>query len=139
MMLHPAGVSGLSDGGAHCRMICDASFPTYLLTHWARDRRRGPGLPLEHVVKMQTRDTAELFGLNDRGVVALGKKADLNVIDHNALTLRHPRPAFDLPAGGGRLLQEACGYVATVVSGEVTRRHGIDTGRRPGRLVRGAR
>ena len=139
MMLHPAGVSGLSDGGAHCRMICDASYPTSLLTHWARDRTRGPGLPLELVVKMQTSDTARLFGLNDRGLVAEGKKADLNVIDHHALTLHHPRPVFDLPAGGGRLLQDATGYVATIVSGEVTRRSGRDTGKRPGRLLRGAR
>ena len=135
MMLHPAGVSGLSDGGAHCRMICDASFPTYLLTHWARDRSRGPGLPLEYVVKMQTRDTAMLYGLTDRGVLAEGKKADFNVIDHAGLCLHHPRPAFDLPAGGGRLLQDASGYEATVVSGVVTRRHGKDTGERPGRLL----
>ena len=139
MMLHPAGVSGLSDGGAHCRMICDASYPTFLLTHWARDRKRGEGLPLEHVVKMQSHDTAALYGLNDRGVIAEGKKADLNVIDHANLTLHHPRPAFDLPAGGRRLLQDASGYEVTIVSGVVTRRHDKDTGARPGRLVRGAR
>ncbi|MCU1378737.1 MAG: dan 1, partial [Acidimicrobiales bacterium] len=139
MMLHPAGVSGLSDGGAHCRMICDASYPTFLLTHWARDRSRGEGLPLEYVVKMQTHDTAALYGLNDRGVLAVGKKADVLVIDHAALTLHHPRPAFDLPAGGRRLLQDASGYEATIVNGVVTRRHDKDTGARPGRLVRGAR
>jgi N-acyl-D-amino-acid deacylase len=139
MMLHPAGVSGLSDGGAHCRMICDASYPTYLLTHWARDRKRGEGLPIEHVVKMQTSDTARLYGMSDRGVIAEGKKADINVIDHEHLTLHHPRPAFDLPAGGRRLLQDVSGYVATIVSGVVTRRDGKDTGARPGRLVRGAR
>jgi N-acyl-D-aspartate/D-glutamate deacylase len=139
MMLHPAGVSGLSDGGAHCRMICDASYPTYLLTHWARDRSRGEGLPIEHVVKMQTSDTATLYGMTDRGVIAEGKKADINVIDHEHLTLHHPRPAFDLPAGGRRLLQDVSGYVATIVSGVVTRRDGKDTGARPGRLVRGAR
>jgi N-acyl-D-amino-acid deacylase len=139
MLLHPAGISGLSDGGAHCRMICDASYPTYLLTHWARDRTRGPQLPLEHVVRMQTRDTAALFGLTDRGVVAEGKKADLNVVDHARLTLHHPRPAFDLPAGGRRMLQDVTGYDATIVTGVVTRRHGKDTGARPGRLVRGPR
>ena len=139
MMLHPAGVSGLSDGGAHCGMICDASYPTFLLTHWARDRTRGYKLPIEHVVKMQTSTTAALYGLTDRGVVAEGKKADLNVVDHAALTLHHPRVAFDLPAGGRRLLQDVTGYVATIVNGVVTRRNGVDTGARPGRLVRGAR
>src|SRR6185295_8614164 len=139
MLTHPAGVSGLSDGGAHCRMICDASYPTFLLTHWARDRSRGPKLPLEFVVKKQTSDTAALFGLGDRGVVAPGKKADLNVVDLDGLVLERPRPSWDLPAGGFRLLQDARGYAATVVSGAVTRRHGEDTGARPGRLVRGAR
>jgi N-acyl-D-aspartate/D-glutamate deacylase len=139
MLTHPAGVSGLSDGGAHCRMICDASYPTFLLTHWARDRSRGPKLSLEFVVKKQTSDTASLFGLGDRGVLAPGKKADLNLIDMEGLVLERPRPSWDLPAGGFRLLQDARGYVATVVSGEVTRRHGEDTGARPGRLVRGAR
>jgi N-acyl-D-amino-acid deacylase len=139
MLTHPAGISGLSDGGAHCRMICDASYPTFLLTHWARDRTRGPRFPLEYVVKKQTSDTAALFGLEDRGVVAPGKKADLNVIDLDGLVLERPHMARDLPAGGPRLLQGARGYVATIVSGEVTRRHGQDTGARPGRLVRGAR
>ena len=139
MLTHPAGVSGLSDGGAHCRMICDASYPTFLLTHWARDRSRGPKLPLEYVVKKQTADTAALCGLGDRGVVAPGKKADLNVIDLDRLVLERPRPSWDLPAGGFRLLQDARGYSATIVGGEVTRRHGEDTGARPGRLVRGAR
>ncbi len=139
MLLHPAAVSGLSDGGAHCFLICDASIPTFLLTHWARDRTRGPKLPLEYVVKKQTSDTAELFGLSDRGVIAEGKRADLNVIDFDRLTLHMPRMAHDLPAGGARLLQDADGYVATVVRGEVTRRHGVDTGARPGRLLRGAR
>ena len=139
MLTHPAGISGLSDGGAHCRMICDASYPTFLLTHWARDRSRGPRFPLEFVVKKQTSDTAELFGLTDRGVVAAGNKADLNVIDLDGLTLERPHLARDLPAGGPRLLQGARGYEATVVSGVVTRRHGEDTGARPGRLVRGAR
>jgi len=139
MLTHPAGVLGLSDGGAHCGMICDASYPTYLLTHWARDRHRGDKLPLEYVVRKQCRDTAQLFGLGDRGVIEVGKKADINVIDMDALTLQPARMAYDLPAGGRRLLQGASGYVATIVSGTVTRRNGADTGARPGRLVRGAR
>src|SRR4051812_36022350 len=122
MLTHPAGVSGLSDGGAHCGMICDATYPTYLLTHWARDRSRGERLPLEHVVKKQTVDTAELYGLGDRGLIAEGKKGDLNVVDMERLTLHMPRMAHDLPAGGRRLLQDASGYVATAVNGVVTRR-----------------
>jgi N-acyl-D-amino-acid deacylase len=139
MLLHPAAVSGLSDGGAHCGLICDASIPTFVLTHWARDRTRGDTLPLEYLVKKQTSDTAALFGLGDRGVLAPGKKADVNVVDFEHLSLSMPRLAHDLPAGGGRLLQDAHGYVATMVGGEVTRRHGLDTGARPGRLLRGAR
>jgi N-acyl-D-aspartate/D-glutamate deacylase len=139
MMTHPAGVLGLSDGGAHCSMICDASYPTFLLTHWARDRHRGDKLPLEYVIRKQSHDTAQLFGLTDRGVIANGKKADVNVIDMNALTLHAPRMAYDLPAGGNRLVQGASGYSATIVNGVVTRRDGVDTGARPGRLVRGAR
>ena len=139
MMLHPAGVLGLSDGGAHCGMICDASYPTFLLTHWARDRHRGDKLSLEYVVRKQTRDTAHLFGLTDRGTIEPGKKADINVIDMDALTLHPAAMAYDLPAGGNRLLQGASGYAATIVSGTVTRRKDVDTGARPGRLVRGAR
>src|SRR6476620_10933388 len=139
MLTHPAGVSGLSDGGAHCGMICDASYPTFLLTHWARDRHRGDKLPLEFVVRKQSHDTAKLFGLSDRGVIEVGKKADVNVIDMNALTLHPARMAYDLPAGGQRLVQGASGYTATIVNGVVTRRNGVDTGARPGRLVRGAR
>ncbi|MBX9640036.1 MAG: amidohydrolase family protein [Mycobacteriaceae bacterium] len=139
MMLHPAGVLGLSDGGAHCGMICDASYPTFLLTHWARDRSRGEKLSLEYVIRKQSRDTAHLFGLTDRGAIEPGKKADLNVIDLNALTLHPAAMAYDLPAGGRRILQGASGYAATIVSGTVTRRKDVDTGARPGRLVRGAR
>jgi N-acyl-D-amino-acid deacylase len=139
MLMHPAGVVGLSDGGAHCSMICDASYPTFLLTHWARDRHRGEKLPLEYVIRKQSHDTAQLFGLSDRGVVDVGKKADLNVIDMNALTLHAPHMVNDLPAGGNRLVQGVSGYSATIVSGVVTRRDGIDTGARPGRLVRGVR
>ena len=137
-LLHPTSVSGLSDGGAHCGMICDASIPTYLLTHWTRDRKRGARLPLEWVVRKQTRDTAHLFGLTDRGELAVGKKADVNVIDLENLTLHSPRLVHDLPAGGRRLLQDAVGYRHTIVSGHETRRDGVDTGARPGRLIRGA-
>ncbi|MEI7716537.1 MAG: amidohydrolase family protein [Mycobacterium sp.] len=139
MLLHPAGVMGLSDGGAHCGMICDASYPTFLLTHWARDRHRGQGLSLEYVIRKQSRDTAHLFGLTDRGTIEPGKKADINVIDMNALKLHPAAMAWDLPAGGNRILQRASGYAATIVSGTVTRRNDVDTGARPGRLVRGAR
>ena len=139
MMQSPAAVSGLSDGGAHCGLICDASYPTFLLTHWARDRHRGPKFSLEYVVRKQTLDTATLFGLSDRGVIQVGKKADINVIDMEALRLGVPRMVYDLPAGGRRLIQGASGYDATVVSGIVTRRHGVDTGARPGRLLRGVR
>ena len=139
MLTHPAGVVGLSDGGAHCGMICDASFPTFLLTHWARDRHRGDKLPLEYVIRKQSYDTAQLFGLSDRGVVEIGKRADVNIIDMDAITLHRPQMAYDLPAGGKRLIQGASGYDATIVNGVVTRRNGADTGARPGRLVRGAR
>jgi N-acyl-D-amino-acid deacylase len=139
MLTHPAGVMGLSDGGAHCGMICDASYPTFLLTHWGRDRYRGGKLPLEYLMRKQTHDTAQLFGLTDRGTIEIGKKADINVIDMGALRLHPPKMAYDLPAGGNRLIQNASGYAATIVSGTVTRRNGVDTGARPGRLIRGAR
>jgi len=138
-LTHPWSVSGLSDGGAHCGMISDGSNPTFMLTHWARDRKRGERLDIEWVVKKQTKDTADLFGLSDRGTLAVGKKADLNVIDHDQLTLMSPWMAYDLPAGGRRLLQEASGYEYTIVSGEITRENGKITEARPGRLVRGAR
>ncbi|MDP3750060.1 MAG: amidohydrolase family protein [Phenylobacterium sp.] len=137
MMHHPATVLSLSDGGAHCGVICDASFPTYMLTHWVRDRARGERLTLEKVVSMQTRDTAKLYGLNDRGVVAPGMKADLNVIDFEALSIRAPEMVFDLPADGRRLVQRADGYRATVVSGVVTFENGEATGDLPGKLIRG--
>ncbi len=138
MLEHPATVSGLSDGGAHCRMICDASIPTYVLSHWARDRK-GPKLTLEAAVKVQTLDTAEVVGFHDRGSIEIGKRADINIIDMDALDLEYPRAVDDLPAGGRRLMQAAHGYVATIVHGEVTRRNGVDTGARPGRLVRAGR
>ncbi|MEZ5383381.1 MAG: amidohydrolase family protein [Microthrixaceae bacterium] len=139
MLLHPGSVSSLGDAGAHCGMICDASIPTYLLTHWARDRSRGAGIDLAQAVHLQTQRTAELYGLGDRGVVTAGKKADLNVIDFDALALGQPELIHDLPAGGRRLVQYATGYDATVVSGVVTRRHDVDTGERPGALIRGRR
>jgi len=137
MMNHPNTVLSLSDGGAHCGVICDASFPTYMLTHWARDRARGPRLSLEKVVSMQTRDTARLYGLNDRGVLAPGMKADLNLIDYDRLAIEAPEMAFDLPAQGRRMIQRARGYVATIVSGEVTFENGEATGAMPGKLIRG--
>jgi N-acyl-D-amino-acid deacylase len=137
MLNHEATVLSLSDGGAHCGVICDASFPTYMLTHWVRDRARGPRLPLEKVVSMQTRDTARLYGLNDRGVLARGMKADVNVIDFGALQIRAPEMVFDLPAQGRRMIQKAEGYRATVVSGAVTFENGEATGELPGKLIRG--
>ncbi len=136
MLTDPVAINGLSDGGAHVRMICDASMPTYLLTHWARDRQRGPKLDLEDAVRLQTSATAEFLGFGDRGVIAPGRRADVNVIDFDNLKLNYPHAVDDLPAGGRRLLQGAEGYVATVVNGVVTRRDGADTGARPGRLVR---
>jgi N-acyl-D-aspartate/D-glutamate deacylase len=111
--------------------------PTYLLTHWARDRSRGERIPLEHAVRLQTGNTASVYGLNDRGTLEPGKKGDVNVIDLDALRLHAPEMIFDLPAGGRRLIQRADGYRATIVSGEVTFENGEATGARPGQLVRG--
>src|SRR5437588_6723209 len=139
MLCDPRSVPGLSDGGAHCGIICDASFPTYLLTHWTRDRKRGEKLSIPFVVAAQSRKTALSVGLSDRGVIAPGFKADLNVIDYDRLHLHPPKVHYDLPVGGRRLLQRVDGYDATIVSGVVTQRHGAATGARPGRLVRGAR
>lgn len=138
MMQDPNTVLGLSDGGAHCGAICDASFPTTLLTHWGRDRSRGERLRLEWLVKRQTHDTARQVGLHDRGVLQPGYKADVNLVDFDGLTLHAPRIVHDLPAGGKRLMQEAEGYAATVVAGQVTQRDGEPTGALPGRLLRGA-
>ncbi|MBK6581074.1 MAG: amidohydrolase family protein [Sandaracinaceae bacterium] len=134
MLQHPLALPGLSDGGAHVGTVCDASFPTFMLTHWARDRK--DGLPLEKVIKMQCHDTARFVGLRDRGLVAVGQRADLNVIDHARLALEHPRIQADLPAGGRRLMQGATGYIATLVRGEMIAREGKLTGARPGRLAR---
>ncbi len=136
MLEHPDTVVGLSDGGAHVRFICDASLPTYMLTHWTRDRTRGDTLPLESIVQKQTAATAAVVGLTDRGTIEVGKRADLNVIDLDNLRLDPPRPVDDLPAGGRRILQAAHGYAATIVNGVVVRRADTDTGARPGRLVR---
>ena len=138
MLTDPNSVPGLSDGGAHCGIICDASFPTYLLTHWTRDRSRGEKLSIPFVVAAQSRKTALSVGLSDRGVIAPGFKADVNVIDYDRLHLHPPKVHYDLPVGGRRLLQQVDGYDATIVSGVVTQRGGNATGARPGRLVRGA-
>ena len=139
MLTHPASIPGLGDGGAHVATICDASMPTYQLSHWASGRTRGRQLSLETAVKMHTADTASHFGLGDRGRLEVDKKADINLIDLDKLSLTSPRVVADLPAGASRLVQGSRGYVATIVSGEVTRRDDADTGARPGRLVRGAR
>jgi N-acyl-D-aspartate/D-glutamate deacylase len=138
MMTHKDCVPGLSDGGAHVGTICDGSFPTTLLTYWTRDRTRGPRLPLAHIIRLQARETARAVGLYDRGVLKVGYRADLNVIDYDNLRLHAPQVAYDLPAGGKRLLQRASGYAATVVAGEVTYRDGEATEALPGRLLRGA-
>jgi N-acyl-D-amino-acid deacylase len=139
LLQHPGTRNGLSDAGAHCGAICDGGTPTFMLTHWVRDRRRGPRLPLEQVVHRQTRQTAELFGLRDRGVIAPGFRADLNLIDFDRLGFDAPSMAFDLPAGGRRLVQRGRGYVATFVAGVQTVDHDTFTGELPGRLVRGPR
>jgi N-acyl-D-aspartate/D-glutamate deacylase len=137
MLAHKDTVPGLSDGGAHVGTICDGSYPTTLLTHWTRDRTRGPKLPLADIIRLQARETARAVGLNDRGVLAPGYRADLNVIDYDTLKLFAPEVVYDLPAGGRRLVQRASGYTATIVAGEVTYRDGEATGALPGRLVRG--
>jgi N-acyl-D-aspartate/D-glutamate deacylase len=133
----PESVVGLNDGGAHYAYICDASVPTYLLTHWVRDRTRGPRLPLVDAVRRLTSQTADLYGFSDRGRIEVGTRADLNVIDVDRLELQLPRAVNDLPAAGVRLVQGAVGYDATIVAGAVIRRAGVDTGARPGRLLRG--
>jgi N-acyl-D-aspartate/D-glutamate deacylase len=136
MMQHPNTLLGLGDGGAHVGVLCDASALTYGLTHWTRDRATGR-FPLEWMVRRLTRDNARAIGLHDRGVLAPGYRADINVIDYNGLRLRMPEVVYDLPSGGRRLMQRAEGYVATIVAGQPVWRDGVATGALPGRLVRG--
>ena len=138
-MQHPNVLFGLSDGGAHCGVIADAGMPTFILTHWGRDRTKGERFPLEFLVRKLTRDTAMAYGLSDRGQLKPGLMADVNVIDFEALRLYRPEAIYDLPAGGRRLVQRADGYRFTVKSGQVTFEDGESTGALPGSLVRGGR
>jgi N-acyl-D-aspartate/D-glutamate deacylase len=138
MLAHPNTVPGLSDGGAHVGTICDGSFPTFLLTHWGRDRTRGDLFDVEWLVQQHTRETARTVGLLDRGVLTPGMRADVNVIDFDRLSIARPEMHHDLPAGGRRVLQRASGYRHTIVAGEETYADGEATGSLPGRLVRGA-
>lgn len=138
LMRDPNTVYGLADGGAHCGVISDASIPTFLLTHWARDRTRGDRLAIEELVANQTRKTAECYGLFDRGLIAPGMKADINLIDHDRLHIHEPKITYDLPANGKRYLQAITGYVMTLCSGEVIYEEGQPTGALPGRLIRGS-
>jgi N-acyl-D-aspartate/D-glutamate deacylase len=139
MLTDDVTMLGLSDGGAHCSSILDAGMPTWMLTHWVRDRSRGPRLPLEFVVKRQTSEPASFFGFHDRGVLAPGKKADVNVIDYAGLRVQKPEVVYDLPAGGRRLVQQVDGYKATFVSGVPVFEDGRHTGALPGKLVRAGR
>lgn len=139
LMQRPRVLAGLGDGGAHLGISCDGAMPTFQLTFWARDRKRGPKLSLELIVRRLTADGADLHGLSDRGILAPGRRADINVIDLEALAVDMPRMHFDLPEGGSRFVQSSTGYLATMVNGEVTRRFDADTGLRPGRLIRPGR
>ena len=139
VMQMPTALFGLSDGGAHCGVIADAGMPSYILSYWGRDRSRGETLPLEFLVRKLSRDTAEAYGMRDRGLVARGMKADLNVIDFDALQLKRPEAAYDLPLGGRRLVQRVDGYRQTIQAGQVTFEGGEHTGALPGKLVRGGR
>ena len=138
MLVHPLTLPGLGDGGAHCTIISDASFATFLLTHWARDAAPSERMPIEFVIQRQCADTARMVGLLDRGVIAPGYKADVNLIDFDKLSIGRPEMIYDLPANGKRLVQRATGYVATIVSGAVAFRDGEPTGSLRGQLVRGA-
>ena len=138
MLKHPYTISGLGDAGAHCGAISDASFPTTLVQHWSRDRDRGEKLPLKTVIKMQTSETASLLGINDRGILEEGYKADINIFDYVKLTLHEPEIINDLPAGGRRLVQKASGYDYTIVSGAVAFIKGEATGVLNGKLIRNA-
>lgn len=134
---HPLVRMGLSDGGAHCGAVCDGGMPTYMLTHWARDRSRGATLPLEWIVHRQTAQTAQFYGMDDRGILAPGYRADINVIDYERLRGLKPEIATDLPAGGRRLIQRAEGYRYTICAGTIIVENDTFTGAMPGRLVRG--
>ena len=136
MLKHPYTISGLGDAGAHCGAISDASFPTTLIQHWGRDRDRGEKFPLESLIKMQTFDTSQLLGINDRGLLVEGLKADINIIDFDNLSIHEPEIVNDLPAGGRRLVQKASGYSYTIVSGEVAFKDGEATGKLNGQLIR---
>jgi len=136
MLNHPYSISGLGDAGAHCGAISDASFPTTLIQHWGRDRKRGKKIPLEKLISMQTLETSRLLGITDRGVLKEGYKADINVIDFENLTLHEPEVLNDLPAGGRRLVQRASGYEYTIVSGQIAFKDGESTGALNGRLIR---
>lgn len=139
MVTHPHTLMGLGDGGAHVGYICDASAPTHMLTHWARDRSRGGRLPVEFVVKRLAADNARALGLHDRGTLAVGLRADINVVDFDKLAIERPNMRYDLPAGGKRLVQGARGYRATLCAGEIVHEHGTATGALPGRLIRGGK
>ena len=139
MLNDPACLLGLSDGGAHCTSIIDAGLPSYMLAHWGRDRSRGPRLPLEHLVKRQTSETADFFGLHDRGRLAPGLRADVNLIDFDALRLHKPELVHDMPANGRRFIQRVDGYETTLVAGTPIFERGTHTGAMPGRLVRAGR
>jgi N-acyl-D-aspartate/D-glutamate deacylase len=132
LLRHPNTIVGLSDGGAHVGFISDGSFPSFLLAYWGKQR----GLPVEELIRRQTSDTARAAGLHDRGLLQPGLRADINVIDWDALALERPGMLYDLPGGGRRLMQKARGYDATILAGAVTYRHGEATGALPGRLVR---
>jgi N-acyl-D-aspartate/D-glutamate deacylase len=136
MLNDPACLLGLSDGGAHCTSIVDSGVPTFMLTHWARDRQRGPKLPLEMLIKRQTSETADFFGLNDRGRLAPGLRADVNLIDFDRLQVQKPELVHDMPADGRRFVQRVDGYESTICAGAPIYERGEHTGAMPGKLVR---
>jgi N-acyl-D-aspartate/D-glutamate deacylase len=139
MLNDPACLLGLSDGGAHCTSIVDSGLPSFMLAHWGRDRHRGPQLPLEHLVKRQTSETADFFGFSDRGRLVPGMRADVNIIDFDRLRLHKPELVHDMPAGGRRFVQRVEGYEATLAAGIPIFERGEHTGAMPGRLVRAGR
>ena len=139
MLNDPAFLLGLSDGGAHCTSIVDSGVPTFMLTHWSRDRSRGPKLPVEKLIKRQTSETADFFGLSDRGRLAPGLRADVNLIDYDRLQVQKPELVHDMPAGGRRFVQKVDGYEMTIAAGTPIFERGEHTGALPGRLVRAGR